>query len=180
MTTKIAFTLPAEAVEGASEAILLGDFNNWNPEKAPRLERQSDGSFKAVAQLEEGQTYHYRFLLNDGRWINDYNAQDYINIPGLYIDNCVITVPVSQPKENKTVGSSEASAPDKKTIKAKAEAKDKTTKAVTTKKAAPKTKALEADTLIAKKAKATSKKVESKKVEKSEKVAKQEAPKAKK
>ena len=30
MTTKIAFTLPAEAVEGASEVILLGDFNNWN------------------------------------------------------------------------------------------------------------------------------------------------------
>lgn len=179
MTTKIAFTLPAEAVEGASEAILLGDFNNWNPEKAPRLERQPDGSFKAVAQLEEGHTYHYRFLLNDGRWVNDYNAESYVGIHGLHIDNCVITVPLSKPKENKIAESSKASAIGK-AIKAETDAKASPSKVVATKKAAPKTKALGSDTLIAKKTKAVDKKVESKKVEKSEKVAKKAAPKVKK
>jgi len=100
MTSKIAFTLPAEALEGASEAILLGDFNNWNPENAPKLEKQPDGSFKVFAHLEEGHTYHYRFLLDNERWVNDYNAQSYVAIPGLYVDNCVITVPVSQDEQN--------------------------------------------------------------------------------
>ena len=180
MTTKIAFTLPAEAVEGASEAILLGDFNNWDPEQAPRLERQSDGSFKAVAQLEEGQTYHYRFLLNDGRWVNDYKAQQYVNIPGFYVDNCVITVPVSETKENKLAQPSEASAPVTKAVKAKTEVKDKVEKAATPKKAAPKTKTPETDSLIAKKTKPADKKADSKEAEKSEKPPKKSAPKAKK
>lgn len=95
MTKNITFSLPAEAVEGASEAILLGDFNNWNPQKAPKLEKQPDGSYKAVAQLEEGKTYHYRFLLDNGKWVNDYHAQKYEYVPGLYVDNCVITIPFS-------------------------------------------------------------------------------------
>lgn len=102
MTKNITFSLPAEAVEGATEAILLGDFNNWNPEKAPRLEKQADGSFNAVARLEEGKTYHYRFLLNDGRWVNDYNAQSYVSVDGFSIDNCVITVQESLTEEHIT------------------------------------------------------------------------------
>lgn len=180
MTTQIAFTLPAEAVEGASEAMLLGDFNNWNPEQAPRLERQADGSFKTVAQLEEGQTYHYRFLLNDGRWVNDYYAQYYVCIPELYIDNCVITVPVSEAKENKIAESPKESATGKKAINAETGAKAEPVKTVSTKKPATKTKAPGSDTVIVKKAKAAVKKVDSKKVEKPEKVAKKAAPKSKK
>ncbi len=179
MTTKIAFTLPAEAVEGASEAILLGDFNNWNPEQAPRLERQPDGSFKAVAQLEEGHTYHYRFLLNDGRWVNDYNAQGYVAIAGLYIDNCVITVPVSEAKENKIAEPSKTIATGKKAVKAKTGAKAEPSKTVTTKKAATKTKTPD-DSVIAKKAKAVDKKADNKKAEKTGKVAKKATPKAEK
>lgn len=93
MTKNITFTLPSEALEGATEAILLGDFNNWNPDNAPKLQKQSNGSYKTVAQLEAGRTYHYRFLLNNGKWVNDYHAQSYEQVPGYYVDNCVITVP---------------------------------------------------------------------------------------
>jgi hypothetical protein len=92
--------LPAEALQGATEAFLLGDFNNWNPENAPKLEKQQDGSYKTAAELEEGKTYQYRFLLNDGRWVNDYHAQKYVPVAGLYVDNCVITVPESKTEEN--------------------------------------------------------------------------------
>jgi len=101
MTKNVTFSLPAEALQGATEAFLLGDFNNWNPENAPKLEKQPDGSYKTAAQLEEGKTYQYRFLLNDGRWVNDYHAQKYVPVAGLYVDNCVITVPESNPEENK-------------------------------------------------------------------------------
>ena len=123
MTKNITFTLPAEAMEGATEAYLLGDFNNWNPEKAPKLEKQKDGSFKTVTKLEEGKTYQYRFLLNDGRWVNDYNAQNYTTVEGLYVDNCVITVPVSEKKETKKASPAKSSAATKKEVKAKVETK---------------------------------------------------------
>ena len=98
MTKNITFSLPAEAMQGAVEAIILGDFNSWNPENAPKLVRQEDGTFNAVVPLETGKTYHYRFLLDNTRWVNDYHAQKYEAVPELYIDNCVITVP----EENKT------------------------------------------------------------------------------
>lgn len=122
MTKSITFTLPAVAMEGATEAFLLGDFNNWSPENALKLEKQKDGSFETVASLEEGKTYQYRFLLNDGRWVNDYNAQSYSGVEGLHVDNSVITVPVSKAKGNKKAQPAKA-ATTKKEVKAKVEKK---------------------------------------------------------
>ena len=131
MTKDITFSLPAEAMQGVGEAIILGDFNSWNPENAPKLVRQEDGSFNAVVPLEAGKTYHYRFLLDNTRWVNDYHAQKYEAVPGLYIDNCVITIP----EDNKT---GEPVVSKKTTIKVD-DVKPRAAK--TAKKAAPKAKA---------------------------------------
>lgn len=123
MTKNITFTLPAVAMEGASEAYLVGDFNNWNPEHAPKLEKQKDGSYKTVAKLEEGKTYQYRFLLNNGRWVNDYNAQNYPHVHGLHIDNSEITVPVSEKEEGKKEQPAKAGTAAPKESKSKVEKK---------------------------------------------------------
>ncbi|MEP6712994.1 MAG: isoamylase early set domain-containing protein [Ferruginibacter sp.] len=93
MTKEIIFTLPAEAVAEATEGLLLGDFNEWNIEDGITLKKQEDGSLLAVAKLEPGKTYQYRYLLNDGRWVNDYNAQHYVQASGFHVENCLITVP---------------------------------------------------------------------------------------
>ncbi len=93
MTKEIIFTLPAEALENATEGLLLGDFNNWDADKGIVLKKQEDGSLNAVVQLEAGKTYQYRFLLNDGRWVNDYHAQNYVPVSGFHIENALITVP---------------------------------------------------------------------------------------
>ena len=95
MTKKITFTLPAEVVANATSGLLLGDFNNWDNTKAPSLKKQKDGSMKATLALEGG-TYHYRYLLDDGRWVNDYTAEHYAHVSGYGVDNCVITVPASE------------------------------------------------------------------------------------
>ncbi|MGN6195712.1 MAG: isoamylase early set domain-containing protein [Ginsengibacter sp.] len=153
MTKSITFSLPAEALQGATEVFLLGDFNNWNPENAPKLEKQQDGSYKTAAELEEGKTYQYRFLLNDGRWVNDYHAQKYVPVEGLYVDNCVITVPESKTEENKKAVTKKRAPNNTNVVKAepgeesttnKKSAGSKSPKKITTKtkaaKAAPKTK----------------------------------------
>ena len=95
MTKKITFTLPAEVVANATSGLLLGDFNNWDDTKAPSLKKQKDGSMKATLALEGG-TYHYRYLLDDGRWVNDYTAENYAHVWGYGVDNCVVTVPVEE------------------------------------------------------------------------------------
>lgn len=178
MTKNITFTLPAVALEGASEAYLLGDFNNWNSDRAPKLEKQKDGSYKTVAKLEEGRTYEYRFLLNNGRWVNDYNAQSYTNAQGLHVDNCVITVPVSENEETKKVQPAKASATAPKEVKAKVEKKAPVAAAKPASKATAKT----ATVKPAKKAapKATAVKAEKTAKPAAKKAASKAAPKAKK
>ena len=144
---QITFTLPVEILNGATEAMLLGDFNNWNPENATLLTIQADGSLKAEILLEPGKTYEYRFLLNDGRWVNDTAAQGYVFKPEVNIENSVITIeeeillivdPQVMVQEAKkaakkapaktTKAAATAKAPAKKAVKKEVPSKDDLTK----------------------------------------------------
>ncbi|MBA2248906.1 MAG: glycoside hydrolase family 13 [Chitinophagaceae bacterium] len=93
MSTKVTFTLPADVVADATSGIILGEFNNWDNTNATSLKKQKDGSMKATLTLDSGRTYQYRYLLNDGRWVNDHTADNFVHVQGYYIENCVITVP---------------------------------------------------------------------------------------
>jgi len=93
MAKKVTFTLSAEVVGEATSGLLLGEFNNWDYNDGITLLKQKDGSMKATASLEAGKRYEYRYLLNDGRWVNDHSADHYVNISDLHVENCVINVP---------------------------------------------------------------------------------------
>jgi len=126
MSTKVTFILPAEKVADATEGILLGDFNGWEQKKGTPLKKQKDGSLKATLALEAGATYHYRYLLNDGRWENDENAEHYVY--DYNVENCVITVPaaaekVAKPKAPKKETAPKEAAPKKTTTKKPAASK---------------------------------------------------------
>ncbi len=97
MATKVTFTLSREIAGNATEATLVGDFNNWNPSEGIGLKVQKDGSLTATIDLEPGQTYQYRYFLSDGRWVNDGNADYYHFDPVFHVDNCVITVQETAP-----------------------------------------------------------------------------------
>ena len=92
---KVRFTIPADIIHEATVAILLGDFNNWNPEEGIYLDRQEDGSFSKVLELEGGE-YQYRYYLNDGRWVNDHNYTVASPAYGDSIRNCIIQVQVQE------------------------------------------------------------------------------------
>jgi predicted flap endonuclease-1-like 5' DNA nuclease len=99
MTIKVMFQLPAEHVANASEGILLGEFNNWNHSEAVKLSKKDDGSMFAEIDLAPGKSYQYRYLLNDGRWVNDHSTTTFSELYGHTVENCVINVPVaSKPK----------------------------------------------------------------------------------
>jgi len=150
MAKKVTFTLPAEVVGEATSGLLLGEFNNWDYNDGIALVKQKDGSLKATASLEAGKRYEYRYLLNDGRWVNDHSADHYVNIADLQVENCVINVPedakkapvaekkgtvVATPEKVKAAPKKAAPAKDKATA-----AKVAAPKVAPTKAAAPKVK----------------------------------------
>ncbi len=93
MTTKITFTLPAANIIGASGCVLLGEFNNWNLEEGIYLTKQADGSMTAEVELIAGKDYQYRYLLSNGRWVNDNGEKITSEMSGYPVENCIIRVP---------------------------------------------------------------------------------------
>jgi predicted flap endonuclease-1-like 5' DNA nuclease len=110
MTKKITFTLPADVVAEATSGLLLGEFNNWDHNAGLSLKKQKDGSMTATAALEAGKTYEYRYLLNDGRWVNDQTAETYVHVSGYQVENCVISIPEVEVKAAKPAKAAPAKA----------------------------------------------------------------------
>jgi hypothetical protein len=75
-SVKVTFRLPGEAAHGAVRVSLVGDFNAWSAEATP-MKRLRDGSFTAVVELEQGREYRFRYLIEGGRWENDWHADRY-------------------------------------------------------------------------------------------------------
>jgi predicted flap endonuclease-1-like 5' DNA nuclease len=96
MSRKVTFIVPAEVAANATSGVVLGEFNNWDDTKGTRLKKQKDGSLKATLTLEAGKTYQYRYLLDDGRWVNDCTADTFAPVSGYGVENCVITVPAAE------------------------------------------------------------------------------------
>lgn len=71
------FTLDASQVDGAKEVAVLGDFNNWDPTDAA-MRKVKDGSFTKTIDLEVGNEYQFRYLVDGARWLNDAEADKYV------------------------------------------------------------------------------------------------------
>jgi 1,4-alpha-glucan branching enzyme len=85
------FRLSAEAAGEAQTAFLVGEFNDWSMHGLP-MKRLKDGSFKAEVDLEPGRSYQFRYLLDDDRWENDWNADDYCYSEFGNCENSVVDV----------------------------------------------------------------------------------------
>ena len=62
-TCRVTFSLPKD-VE-AKEVALLGEFNEWDPDKHP-LKKRKDGRFSVTVSLPAGKEYRFRYLLDGG------------------------------------------------------------------------------------------------------------------
>jgi hypothetical protein len=70
--TLVTLRVPAEF--GCRTAQLVGEFTAWAP--VP-MGVDRDGSFTIMLRLPRERTWHYRFLVDEIRWINDPEADDY-------------------------------------------------------------------------------------------------------
>ena len=62
---KVTFSIEAPK---AQQVVLMGDFNNWNPETHP-MKKYGNGIWKKMVTLPPHQ-YEYKFLI-DGEWKED-------------------------------------------------------------------------------------------------------------
>jgi len=59
-----------------TKAALVADFNDWQAIEM-KFNKQSK-SFKAKVRLPKGGVFHFRYLLNNTEWENDYKADHYL------------------------------------------------------------------------------------------------------
>ena len=88
---KVTFRLPRVAAPGAKNVCIVGDFNNWNTRANP-MKRLKNGDYKLTLKFEPRKEYHFRYLIDDSKWENDWNADKYVKSPLGDSDNSVVVV----------------------------------------------------------------------------------------
>jgi 1,4-alpha-glucan branching enzyme len=72
---QVTFELPG-SIE-ASEAAVVGEFNNWDSTANPLS--KTKGVWKTTLKLETGKEYQFRYLVNGSDWYNDDAADKYVS-----------------------------------------------------------------------------------------------------
>ena len=72
---RVTFKLPSAV--NADAATLVGEFNEWNETSHP-MKKLKDGGFSTTISLSSGQSYRFRYLLDQSRWENDWEPDGYI------------------------------------------------------------------------------------------------------
>jgi len=88
---KVSFRLPSIAAAGAKHVYIVGDFNRWNIYDNP-MRRLKNGDFTIILELEPGREYQFRYLIDELKWENDWNADKYVKSPYGDSDNSVVIV----------------------------------------------------------------------------------------
>ena len=84
---KVTFTVPAAE---AKQVTVAGNWNEWNTEAEP-LKKLKNGTFKGTVNLEAGQAYEFKYVV-DGQWQNDVEADAYAWNDYAAADNSVINL----------------------------------------------------------------------------------------
>ncbi len=90
-TCKVTFRFPKEAADNVKKVTIVGEFNDWD-ESATPMKRLKTGAFTATMELMTGRAYQYRYLLDDGKWENDWEADQYVPTPYGDDENSVVIV----------------------------------------------------------------------------------------
>ncbi len=88
---KVTFTVDAELITGAKEVAVLGQFNNWDPSE-DTMRKLKDGSFTKTIELEAGQEYQFRYLVDGERWINEPQADKFLHSGVAAEENSVVAL----------------------------------------------------------------------------------------
>lgn len=86
---RVTFRLPKAAAPDAKSVYIVGDFNNWNIHATP-MKTLEDGDYTVRLDLDAGKEYQFRYLIDEVKWENDWNADKYVKSPYGDNDNSVV------------------------------------------------------------------------------------------
>ena len=120
---EVVFDLPAGL--DVERAAVVGDFNDWSADSHV-MERTDDGRLELRASFPPGTRAQFRYRIDDDRWENDWNADDYV--PNEFGgEDSLLIVPDAPPSvEPGAKASKTAAAPKKAAAKKKAAPKKAT------------------------------------------------------
>ena len=91
----VTFSVSPEAAKGVKSIYIVGDFNSWSSTATP-LKQGKDGSFSVKIELESNREYQFRYLFDNCKWENDWNADKYVPAPYSDADNSVVVTKVKE------------------------------------------------------------------------------------
>jgi len=86
---RINFRLPNDFAPGVRCITVAGSFNGWDRYSHP-LKKLKNGEFSVVVEVKAGVEYEFRFIIDDVRWENPWNADRYVWSDHGNCDNSVI------------------------------------------------------------------------------------------
>lgn len=60
------------------QAAVLGEFNDWDPDKGKMVRKKDSGNLELTVSLKPGNSYRFRYLINGMDWHNDEQADGYV------------------------------------------------------------------------------------------------------
>ncbi|MEM7367554.1 MAG: isoamylase early set domain-containing protein [Bacteroidota bacterium] len=88
---KVTFKVPKLQANGAETVQVLGDFNSWSPDSKP-MRSLKNGSFTTTLDLEQGNEYQFRYLIDGKIWDNEVDADKQVPSPFADAQNSVLVV----------------------------------------------------------------------------------------
>ena len=70
---KVTFKVSKAEAGAAGQVAILGDFNGWDA-TADVMSPLKDGSFSHTIELEQGKSYHFRYLADGANWFDEPEA----------------------------------------------------------------------------------------------------------
>jgi 1,4-alpha-glucan branching enzyme len=86
---RVFFTLPESLTDHVKKVAIVGDFNEWHPDKHP-MKKTNSGKFEFTLELPVGKDYQFRYLLNSYKWESDIDADELVPTPFPDVYNSVI------------------------------------------------------------------------------------------
>ena len=78
-TVRVTFELSSSM--WAERVNLVGEFNDWDTTVTPMKRGRNDANWKAAVELQAGQRYSFRYLVDGKEWLNDWHADDHQENP---------------------------------------------------------------------------------------------------
>ncbi len=88
---KVTFEVAPEQLNGAKKVAIAGEFNNWQADATP-LKKGKEGNYKVTLELEAGNDYQFRYVVDGKTWENDWDADKYVPNNLTFEENSVVTL----------------------------------------------------------------------------------------